>query len=295
MRTGVLNGRNMQGKILNGKFLAQQILDKISLSVNQLLLDKKRVPCLAVVLVGNDPASEVYVRNKKHACAKVGIKSLEFKLADVTSQSELLDLINKLNLDDTIDGILVQLPLPKHLDSKLIIDSILPNKDVDGFSRYNMGSLALNNPNICPCTPHGVMYMLDSINTQYHGKHAVILGSSTIVGRPMALELMNRSATVTVCNSKTQNLRDIVATADILVAAVGKPNFVHGSWLKKDSIVIDVGINRLHDGTLCGDVDFATAIEVAKYITPVPGGVGPMTIAMLIQNTLHCYENIIQL
>ncbi len=281
----------MQNKILNGKLLAQEILDNVSLEIKNIQNNKQRVPCLAVILIGNDPASAVYVRNKKIACSKVGIKSLEFILSDNVTQIELTKLVDQLNTNNDVDGILVQLPLPKHLDGKLIIDSIFSNKDVDGFSRYNMGSLALNVPNIRPCTPHGVMYILDSIqDMQYQGKHAVILGTSTIVGRPMMLELINRGATVTVCNSKTPDVAGIIAMADILVVAVGKPNFAQGSWLKKNCIVIDVGINRLDTGNLCGDVDFATAVDLASYITPVPGGVGPMTIAMLIQNTLTCYE-----
>ena len=227
---------------------------------------------------------------KKNACEKVALKSLEYILPAETSQTELVKLIQQLNADDSVDGILVQLPLPAHLDSKLIIDSILPNKDVDGFHRYNMGSLALKDPNICPCTPHGVMYMLDSINLEYHGKHAVILGTSNIVGRPMALELINRGATVTMCNSKTRNVVELIGAADIVIAAIGRPNFVQGAWLKPGCIAIDVGINRLETGKLCGDIEFAGAFERAQYITPVPGGVGPMTIAMLLKNTLHCYK-----
>jgi methylenetetrahydrofolate dehydrogenase (NADP+)/methenyltetrahydrofolate cyclohydrolase len=278
----------MTYQILNGKKLSDQILNKIGTRIKQ--MDNQRKPCLAVVLVGDDQASEVYVKNKKNACARVGIKSLEYKLAASIGQIELLDLIHKLNLDNMVDGILVQLPLPKHLDSKLIIDNIVPNKDVDGFHRYNMGSLALQDPHICPCTPHGVMYMLDSININYHGLHAVIIGTSNIVGRPMALELINRGATVTICNSKTKNLTAITKTADILVTAIGKPKLVKANWINPGSIVIDVGINRIDDGTLCGDVDFEHVAPITSYITPVPGGVGPMTIAMLMNNTMRCYE-----
>ena len=279
-----------QSKIISGKELSSQILDAISEDVEDLQINQLRTPCLAVVLVGNDPASQVYVKNKKNACQKVGIKSLEFVLPESTTQEELSTLIKDLNADFMVDGILVQLPLPAHLDSKLVIDTILPNKDVDGFHRYNMGSLALRDPNICPCTPHGVMYMLDNIKVNYHGKHAVILGTSNIVGRPMALELMNRGTTVTMCNSKTRNVEEIIASADILVAAIGNPNFVQAKWLKADAIVIDVGINRLENGKLCGDVDFNEALPKVKYITPVPGGVGPMTIAMLLKNTMRCYK-----
>jgi len=280
----------MNEKILCGKTLSQQILDTVSDEVENLRVNNQRQPALAVVLVGSDPASQVYVRNKKNACEKVAVKSLEYILPAETNQAELVKLIQQLNADESVDGILVQLPLPAHLDSKLIIDSILPNKDVDGFHRYNMGSLALKDPNICPCTPHGVMYMLDSINLEYHGKHAVILGTSNIVGRPMALELINRGATVTMCNSKTRNVVELIGAADIVIAAIGRPNFVQGAWLKPGCIAIDVGINRLDTGKLCGDIEFASAFERAQYITPVPGGVGPMTIAMLLKNTLHCYK-----
>ena len=273
-----------------GKTLSQQILDTVSDEVENLRVNNQRQPALAVVLVGSDPASQVYVRNKKNSCEKVAVKSLEYILPAETNQAELVKLIQQLNADESVDGILVQLPLPAHLDSKLIIDSILPNKDVDGFHRYNMGSLALKDPNICPCTPHGVMYMLDSINLEYHGKHAVILGTSNIVGRPMALELINRGATVTMCNSKTRNVVELIGAADIVIAAIGRPNFVQGAWLKPGCIAIDVGINRLDTGKLCGDIEFTSAFERAQYITPVPGGVGPMTIAMLLKNTLHCYK-----
>jgi methylenetetrahydrofolate dehydrogenase (NADP+)/methenyltetrahydrofolate cyclohydrolase len=277
----------MKHKILSGEQLAGQILDRITTQVAQ--LGSSRKPALAVVLVGNDPASQVYVGRKKTACAKVGIKSLDFTLPEDTTQEALLKLIEQLNLDPTVDGILVQLPLPKHLNNKLVIDKILPNKDVDGFHRYNIGSLAINDPQICSCTPHGIMYMLDSLQLDYAGKHVVIIGASNIVGRPMALELLNRGATVTVCNSKTKNLPELSNQADILVVAVGKPKLVKASWVKPDSIVIDVGTTLLDNGKLCGDVDFEEVIPKVSYITPVPGGVGPMTIAMLINNTLHCY------
>lgn len=276
--------------IISGKLLSEEILQDIADKVNVISEHGKRVPSLAVVLVGNDPASQVYVRNKKNACQKVGFTSFEYVLDEDTTQDELIALVEQLNNDKDVDGILVQLPLPKHLDSKIVIDTISPHKDVDGFHRYNMGSLALKDPNICPCTPHGVMYMLDSVNAEYFGKHAVIIGASNIVGRPMALELMNRGATVTVCNSKTKNTPELIANADIVVAAVGIPNFVQGNWIKDGAIVIDVGINRLDNGKLCGDVDYEAAVKNASYITPVPGGVGPMTIAMLLKNTLSIYQ-----
>lgn len=276
----------MENKIIDGKKASSEILADIQGQIDAL---SGRKPCLAVVLVGNDEASKVYVKNKKLACERVGIKSVERLLDDSATEEELLEIVNKLNLDPTIDGILVQLPLPKHLNSKIIMDSIFPNKDVDGFHRYNMGSLALNSPNISPCTPHGVMYLLDSLKIDYHGKNAVVLGSSNIVGRPMALELLNRGATVTICNSKTLDLPNIANKADILVAAVGRPHFVTKQFIKNGAIVIDVGINRDINGKLCGDVDFDQIVAKVSKITPVPGGVGPMTIAMLIANTMKCY------
>lgn len=277
----------MKNKIIDGRALSGNILQTIA---NQVYALERRVPSLAVVLVGDDEASKVYIKNKKLTCKKVGIKSVEYLLSAKTTEEELLTLVKKLNLDNSIDGILVQLPLPKHLNSKIIIDSILPNKDVDGFHRYNMGSLALNSPNISPCTPHGIMYMLDNLNLDYHGKNVVVLGSSNIVGRPMALELLNRGATVTVCNSKTKNVADIAKTADILISAVGRAGFVTKDFIKHGAIVIDVGINRGGDGKLCGDVDFNDVMDIVSMITPVPGGVGPMTIAMLIANTMKCYQ-----
>lgn len=275
-------------KILNGKILSQQIKAKIKLEIDQ--IKAHRQPCLAVILVGNDKASEVYVRNKKNACNEVGITSSSYELPDTTTQNELLNLIEQLNHDNTVDGILIQLPVPNHIDSKLIINAINPQKDVDGFHPQNMGRLASNDPLLCPCTPHGVMYMLDSINIKYHGLRTVVIGASNIVGRPMALELLNRGATVTLCNSKTVDLPSITRQADLIVVGIGKPRLIEASWVKPKAVVIDVGINRLADGTLCGDVDYDNVYQVASYITPVPGGVGPMTIAMLMQNTLQCYH-----
>lgn len=274
----------MQDKILSGQKMSLSLLDKVSAEVKQMA----KAPSLAVILVGNNPASQVYVNNKKNACKKTGINSIGHELPETTTETQLLNLIHHLNQDNNIDGILVQLPLPKHLDSKLIIDNIAPHKDVDGFHRYNLGSLALNDPQICPCTPHGVMYMLDQIKISYYGLKAVIIGMSNIVGRPMALELINRGATVTLCNSKTKNLSMLCAQADLLIAAVGQPKMVKAGWIKSGAVVIDVGINRLDNGKLCGDVDFDEVLPIASYITPVPGGVGPMTIAMLMQNTLQC-------
>lgn len=280
-----------QNKIIDGKQLATKLLNSVRKQVLQYVdTDKYRPPTLAVILVGENPASMVYVRNKKNTCNSVGINSIEYNLDSKISETELLSILDNLNQDDSVDGILLQLPLPNHINSKLVIDHIVPTKDVDGFSRYNMGSLAINNPEICPCTPHGIMFMLDDLNLNYHGKHAVIIGSSNIVGRPMAIELLNRGATVTICNSKTLNLPTITALADILIVAIGKAQIIKSDWVKENSIIIDVGINRLHDGTICGDVDFQDVINKVSLITPVPGGVGPMTIAMLMQNTLLCYE-----
>lgn len=276
-------------KILNGTVLANSILTDITNRVTRIICNRK--PALAVILVGNNPASQVYVKNKKNACAKVGITSSEFLLPEDTTELELLSLIEKLNRDSSVDAILVQLPLPSHLNSNLVIDTIAPAKDVDGFHRYNMGSLALNSPKVCPCTPHGIMHMLDSLEMVYEGQHAVVVGASNIVGRPMALELLNRGATVTICNSKTRDLPQITQVADILIIAVGKPKLIKRQWVKDGAIVIDVGINRLANGKLCGDVDFDDIIDKVSHITPVPGGVGPMTIAMLIKNTLNCYNS----
>ena len=275
----------MHDKLIDGKKLSEQILLDIKTEVMQL----QRKPTLAVVLIGEDQASQIYIRNKKNACAKVGINSKEFLLPITTTETQLITLIKTLNQDPNIDGILVQLPLPKHLTSSLVIDTILPSKDVDGFHRYNMGSLALNNQTICPCTPHGVIYMLDSIKFTYPGKHIVIIGTSNIVGRPMALELLNKGATITVCNSKTPHLQKTTLIADVLIVAIGKAKLIKREWVKDNSIIIDVGINY-QDNKICGDVDFEEVIDKVAYITPVPGGVGPMTIAMLIKNTMQCYK-----
>ncbi len=275
--------------IISGKDIAQKLLLDIAAQIKDLEDAEQRKPCLAVILVGEDPASQIYVRNKKQACARVGIKSLAYTLVHNSSQDEILQLINQLNQNPQVDGILIQLPLPEHIDSKIVINHIAPHKDVDGFHRYNMGSLAINDTTIAPCTPRGIMYLLDEIKLSYPGKHAVILGTSNIVGRPMALELINRGTTVTICNSKTRNLAGLIKQADLLITAIGKPKFVPGLWLKPGSIAIDVGINQLPNGKLCGDIDYATALNVVSYITPVPGGVGPMTIAILLQNTILCY------
>lgn len=276
----------MTAQIINGKEVSQQRLAAVAEAVSQRAAQGLRAPCLAVVLVGDDPASAVYVRNKKLACEKCGFGSQSYELPASTTQEALLDLVNRLNADPEVDGILVQLPLPAHIDSQVILETILPHKDVDGFHPYNVGRLAVKMPLMRPCTPKGVMTLLETVGIDPKGKKAVIVGASNIVGRPQALELLMARATVTVCHSATQNLADEVAAADILVAGVGMPKFIKGEWIKPGAVVIDVGINRLPDGKLCGDVDFDTAKERASAITPVPGGVGPMTIASLLENTL---------
>ncbi|STZ77002.1 bifunctional methylenetetrahydrofolate dehydrogenase/methenyltetrahydrofolate cyclohydrolase FolD [Bergeriella denitrificans] len=280
----------MTAQLINGKEIAQQRLAKVAEAVEKRAAAGLRKPCLAVVLVGDDPASAVYVRNKKLACQKSGIESLSYELPAATTQEELLALVEDLNGNPQVDGILVQLPLPKHIDSQAVLETILPHKDVDGFHPYNVGRLVVKMPLMRPCTPKGVMTLLESCGIDPKGKKAVVVGASNIVGRPQALELLLARATVTVCHSATQNLAEEVAQADILVVGVGIPNFVKGEWIKPGAVVIDVGINRLDDGSLCGDVEFEAAKARAGMITPVPGGVGPMTIATLLENTLHAAE-----
>jgi methylenetetrahydrofolate dehydrogenase (NADP+)/methenyltetrahydrofolate cyclohydrolase len=240
-----------------------------------------------VVLVGNDPASSIYVRNKRISCEETGVLSVSHDLPAETSEATLLALIDQLNADPTIDGILVQSPLPKHISEHAVIERIDPRKDVDGFHPYNVGRLATRQPLMRPCTPYGVMIMLQKMGLDVRGKDAVVVGQSNIVGRPMALELLMASATITVCHSKTRDLKGEVGRAEVLVVGTGKPNMIPGEWIREGAIVIDVGINRMPDGKICGDVHFASAVERAGYITPVPGGVGPMTIAALMQNTLE--------
>lgn len=277
----------MSARLINGKEVSLQRLENVKKAVEQRQSDNLHTPCLAVVLVGNDPASAVYVRNKKTACQKCGIESLSYELPEQTDEETLLKLIGDLNENPAVDGILVQLPLPPHIDSQKVLEYIRPDKDVDGFHPYNIGRLAVKMPLMRPCTPKGVMTLLEAYGIDPKGKKAVVVGASNIVGRPQALELLLSRATVTVCHSATQNLADEVAGADILVVGVGIPNFVKGEWIKPGAVVIDVGINRLDDGSLCGDVEFKTAEKRAAMITPVPGGVGPMTIASLLENTLY--------
>ena len=280
----------MTAQLIDGKKISQQILQDIAERVQQRINNQLRRPCLAVVLVGEDPASAVYVRNKKRACETTGFESRSYELPAQTSEDELLALIDEMNADRDIDGILIQLPLPKHINSQLVLERIVPHKDVDGFHPYNIGRLVVKMPLMRPCTPKGVMTLLDAYGINVIGKKAVIVGASNIVGRPQALELLLARATVTICHSATQNLAEEVAAADIVVVGVGKPNFVKGEWIKPGAVVIDVGINRLENGQLCGDVEFAVACERAAMITPVPGGVGPMTIATLMENTLQATE-----
>lgn len=271
--------------IIDGKQIAKQLRAGIAKQVAK--LDRK--PGLAVVLVGDDPASAVYVRNKDNACKEVGFYSEKINKPASITQVELLSEVERLNNDDKIDGILVQLPLPSHLDANQVIEAINPNKDVDGFHSENIGKLMQNKAYLRPCTPKGVMTMLATTGIDLVGKDCVVVGASNIVGRPMSMELLNARATVTICNSKTQDLSSKVKQADIVVAAVGIPKLIQGDWIKEGAIVIDVGINRLDDGSLSGDVDFDLAQQKAAWITPVPGGVGPMTIATLLENTLTAY------
>lgn len=277
----------MAAQLIDGKKISQQRIEAVAQAVKARQEKGLHTPCLAVVLVGDDPASAVYVRNKKLACQKSGIESRSYELPSETTQDDLLKLVDELNGDPAVDGILVQLPLPAHIDSQAVLERIEPHKDVDGFHPYNVGRLVVKMPLMRPCTPKGVMTLLEAYGIDPKGKKAVVVGASNIVGRPQALELLLSRATVTICHSATQNLADEVAAADILVVGVGIPNFVKGEWVKPGAVVIDVGINRLDDGSLCGDVEFDVAKKRASMITPVPGGVGPMTIATLLENTVH--------
>ncbi|MGB3726928.1 MAG: bifunctional methylenetetrahydrofolate dehydrogenase/methenyltetrahydrofolate cyclohydrolase FolD [Glaciecola sp.] len=279
----------MTAQLIDGKKIAKQVRNNVAAHVEVLKQANKRLPGLAVVLVGSNAASQVYVANKTKACAEVGLLSQEFILPADTSQSDLLKLVDKLNNDNTIDGILVQLPLPAGLHAEEVLERIHPQKDVDGFHPYNIGRLAQRMPALRPCTPKGIMTMIASTKRPMKGLDAVIVGASNIVGRPMGLELLLAGCTVTTCHKFTKDLRTHVQRADLLVVAVGKPHFIPGEWVKPGAIVIDVGINRLEDGSLTGDVEFETAKDRADWITPVPGGVGPMTVASLIENTLESY------
>ena len=277
----------MSAQIINGKKIAAELCEQVRENIVDRISQGHRAPGLAVVLVGEDHASRVYVRKKREACEHAGIISSAYDLPADTTEAQLLALIDELNDNDSIDGILVQLPLPQQINEATIIDAIHPDKDVDGFHPYNIGRLAQRNPLLRPCTPRGIIILLDHIGEIYKGRHAVIVGASNIVGRPMSLELLLAGSTTTVCHRFTSDLAEHVGRADILVVAVGKPGIVKGEWIKPGATVIDVGINRLEDGSLTGDVDYASASERAAWITPVPGGVGPMTVAVLLRNTLE--------
>ena len=272
-------------KLISGKEVSAKVREEVKAQCEQL---KARGihPGLAVIIVGDDPASRVYVNNKKKACAEVGFISEEYALPQQTTQEELLSLINELNNNPKINGILCQLPLPSHLDEKAVINAISPEKDVDAFHPSNVGKIMIGDYHFLPCTPAGVMEMIKSEGIEVKGKNCVVIGRSNIVGKPMAMLLLHEHGTVTICHSRTKNLKEVCAAADILVAAVGKANFVTADMVKPGAVVLDVGINRLENGKLCGDVDFDSVEPKASYITPVPGGVGPMTIAMLMKNTL---------
>ena len=281
----------MTAQIINGKAIADQTLLSLKERVQQYQSKVKQVPCLAVILVGADPASQIYVNKKHEACQAVGMLSKQIELPADCGQSALLDTIEQLNSDNSVHGILVQLPLPDGYDEGEVIRTISPHKDVDGFHPTNVGLLAQRQPLLRPCTPFGIMCLLESLNMDLHGVETVIVGASNIVGRPMALELLLAGATVTVCHRFTQDLASHVKRADLLIAAVGKPGLIKGEWVKEGAVVIDVGINRLDSGKLAGDVEFDVASQRASWITPVPGGVGPMTVAMLLENTLLAAES----
>jgi methylenetetrahydrofolate dehydrogenase (NADP+)/methenyltetrahydrofolate cyclohydrolase len=272
-------------EILNGKELAKKIKENLKVEVDE-LKEKGINPKLAVIMVGDNSASAVYVKNKSNACKKVGIDFEEFLLPAETSEDELIELIKKLNKDNSIHGILLQSPVPNHININRAFETISPEKDVDGFNAVNVGNLTIGRDCFVSCTPYGIMRMFEEYNIDVAGKNAVVIGRSNIVGKPMLQCLLSKDATVTICHSKTKDLEEVVKRADIVISAIGKPNFVTGNMIKDGAVVIDVGINRLEDGTLCGDVNYEEAFEKASYITPVPGGVGPMTVAMLVENVV---------
>ena len=279
----------MSAKLIDGKAIALALRTQVQAEVARLQAAGRRPPGLAVVLVGTDPASQIYVRHKREACVAAGMHSVAKFLDETASQAEVLATVDALNRDPAIDGILVQLPVPKQVNGKSVIDAIAVDKDIDGFNPINLGLLAQRTPALRPCTPYGVIRMLEHEGIDPRGMDAVVLGQSNIVGRPMALELLMKSATVTICHSQTRDLPGHVARADLVVAGIGKPEFVRGEWIKPGAVVIDVGLNRLPTGKIVGDVEFEAARARASYITPVPGGVGPMTIATLMLNTLEAY------
>ena len=277
----------MTARIIDGKSIAQDVRNEVRRSIEGMVARGQRRPGLAVLMVGDNPASAVYVRHKRRACEECGIVSLAHDLPQSTSETELLARIDALNADDAVDGILVQLPLPDHIRESAVVERIDPRKDVDGFHPYNVGRLAERTPLIRPCTPYGVVRMLDHIGVSVKGRHCVVVGASNIVGRPMSLELLLMGATTTVTHRSTQDLETHVRMAEVLIVAAGKPGLIPGEWVREGAVVVDIGINRREDGTLCGDVQFAEAAKRAAWITPVPGGVGPMTVAMLMKNTLE--------
>ncbi|MGL9735364.1 MAG: bifunctional methylenetetrahydrofolate dehydrogenase/methenyltetrahydrofolate cyclohydrolase FolD [Symbiopectobacterium sp.] len=280
----------MAAKIIDGKTIAQQVKDEVCARVKQRLAEGKRAPGLAVVLVGDNPASQIYVASKRKVCDEVGFVSRSYDLPSSTTEAALLALIDELNADNSIDGILVQLPLPEGIDNTKVIEHIAPDKDVDGFHPYNVGRLSQRDPLLRACTPRGIITLLERYNVDMFSLNAVVVGASNIVGRPMSLELLLAGCTTTVTHRFTKNLRQHVEQADLLIVAVGKPGFIPGEWIKPGAIVIDIGINRLDSGKVVGDVEFSVAQERASLITPVPGGVGPMTVGTLIQNTLQACE-----
>jgi methylenetetrahydrofolate dehydrogenase (NADP+)/methenyltetrahydrofolate cyclohydrolase len=276
----------MTAKIIDGKAIAQKIRDTLKEQIQCRLRNGSPAPGLAVVLVGDDPASQVYVKNKRNACQACGMRSIAYDLPKTISENALVSLITQLNRDASVHGILIQLPLPKHISSPLILDTIDPKKDVDGFHPINLGLLAQGRPYLRPCTPYGVMRLFEHEKISLHGLDAVVVGTSNIVGKPMALELLNAGCTVTLCHSATRDLEKPIKHADLLVSAIGKAGIIKSAWIKPNAIVVDIGITRSSSGKLHGDIDFETAKQSAGYITPVPGGVGPMTVAMLLENTL---------
>ena len=280
----------MPAQILDGLLLCQKIKSDLRQRIDALAQSKKPAPGLAVILVGTETASEIYVQHKQRACVETGIASHLYRLEQDTKMAELCDLIDKLNQQPDVHGILLQVPLPAHLDADALLERIAPHKDVDGFHPYNLGRLAQRRPLLRPCTPYGMLQLLDAYQIHVRGKHAVVVGASNIVGRPMALELLLKKATVTVCHRFTENLAEHVKQADILIAACGKPGVIQSEWIKPGAIILDAGITRLADGRVTGDIDFDSARSRASYITPVPGGVGPMTVATLMQNTLLAYK-----
>ena len=276
-------------QIINGKEIAQSMKDEMRIEV-ETLKEAGKSCCLAVIQVGNDPASSVYVSNKKKACAYIGIDSLSYELPEETTEEELLSLIDKLNMDETVHGILCQLPLPRHINEKTILNRISPKKDVDGFHPQNVGALVVGDFGFVSCTPAGIIELLKRSNVEMEGKNCVVIGRSNIVGKPMALLMLRENATVTICHSKTKNLKEICKEADILIVAIGKPKFVNKDYIKEDAVVIDVGIHRDENNKLCGDVDYEDVEPLCSAITPVPGGVGPMTICMLMKNCLEAMK-----